>query len=285
MAPTIQPSPAPTTSSHPTMTSTYEITPEPSYMPTTASPTITPPPTVSPTGPPKEASETEVNLVFTMKNTLNRNMTSDEEKSFKEYLLPFLKKGLSLEGDGVRVDKLDVWYQEQVEWSRRKLRDLQENQLASTAITVILGVAYYESEDEDVSDVIVNFVEKAEVSIINLFRGNDENLCLYPIDALKVKAIDQVTLSSVAAPVSVDEQTVTQTQRSADNDADAGSAAGSKQCLIFIASTVFECQLSPLFQYTQLTLALVLVLWQLASLLSARLSTSSRNASVQNQPR
>jgi hypothetical protein len=228
MAPTIQPSPAPTTSSHPTMTSTYEITSEPSYMPTKASPTITPPPTVSPTGPPKEASETEVNLVFTMKNTLNRNMTSEEETSFKDYLLPFLKKGLSLEGDGVRVDKLDVWYQEQVEWSRRRLRDLQENQLASTAITVILGVAYYESEDEDASDVIVNFVEKAEVSIMNLFRGNDENLCLYQIDALKVKAIDQVTLSPVAAPVSVDEPKVA--QRSEDNDADAGSAAGSKQC-------------------------------------------------------
>lgn len=146
--------------------------------------------------------------MLTLKNTLNRKMTAGEERSFKNEIKDFLSRGLSLELDGVKVNSIDLWYQEQVEWAgRRRFRQLQQ-QLASTSITLILGVTYFESPDAAVSDIIITFVEDAKVSIINIFRGNEAYPFFYQIDSLQVKAIDQVTLSPVAAPEMFVEQRI-----------------------------------------------------------------------------
>lgn len=206
-------------------------------MPTTASPTISPPPTASPTQAPKEALQTEVNVVLTIRNTLNRNMTADEERSFKDELRGFLALGLTLELDNVRIDKVDMWYQQTVDSDIRRLRKLQK-QLASTAITLILGVTYYESS-VSVGDVIVDFIEKSEVSIINLFRGNEANQFLYQIDSLKIRIIDQVTLAPAVAPISGVEPLG---QRSAQKNLSGGSSGGGKS---FSMHLLYYC-LSPL---------------------------------------
>lgn len=172
-------------------------------MPTTAYPTISPPPTSSPTDTPEEPIKGDINVVVTLKNTLNRNMTEAEEESFKKDLLKFFER-LTLKDDGAMVEGIEVWYQEQVDWdARRGLRELQQ-QLTSTAITLILELIFFES-NPDISGAIVTYLEEASTSIINLFRGNDAYPVFYQIDALKARAIDQVTLSPVAAPISIAE--------------------------------------------------------------------------------
>lgn len=170
-------------------------------MPTTSSPTITLRPTDSPTKSPQQMVKvtTEVNLVITLRNTLNRNMTAEEELDFDRRLLTFLSEGLTLERDGVSVDKIDVWYQQRVDWDAR--RRVQEQLTTSSAITLILRVSHYDNLDKEVASVIVEFVEKAEVAIINLFRGDEGNMIFYMIDALKATAVDEVTLAPTPVPL------------------------------------------------------------------------------------
>ena len=91
---------------------------------------------------------TEVNLVITLRNTLNRNMTAEEELDFDRRLLTFLSEGLTLERDGVSVDKIDVWYQQRVDWDAR--RRVQEQLTTSSAITLILRVSHYDNLDKEV---------------------------------------------------------------------------------------------------------------------------------------
>jgi uncharacterized protein YggL (DUF469 family) len=178
----------------------------------------------------------ETNIVLTLRNTLNRNMTAEEEKGFIDEFLQFISDGLSLEMDGVSVLNVEVWYQQQVDWTERRgrKRKLQESQLATTALTLILQVRYFESSDEEVGDTIVTFIEKAEVSIINLFRGNEEYEFFYTIDALKARSIEQVTFAPVVAPSSVVGEISSKQSANAQDETSGGSTGG-------MFSLYFEC--------------------------------------------
>lgn len=190
-------------------------------MPTTAYPTISPPPTSTPTKTPEKPIKGEINVVVTLKNTLNRNMTATEEQAFQKDLLTFFNR-LTLENEGAIIEGIEVWYQEQVEWgTRRSLRKLQQP-LTSTAITLILQLTYFES-NPDISNAIVTYFEEASTSIINLFRGNDAYPIFYQIDQLQARAIEQVTLSPMAAPT----PTAEVEHRSADKQGGtSGTSAG-----------------------------------------------------------
>ena len=205
-------------------------------MPTTSSPTLTPRPTDSPTKSPLQMVKvtTQVNLMITLRNTLNRNMTVEEELDFDRKLLTFLSEGLTLESDGVSVDKMDVWYQQQVDWDGR--RRVQEQFTTSSAITLILQVSHYYTLDKEAGSKIVEFVEKAEVAIINLFRGDEGSMIFYMIDALKATVVDEVTLAPTPMPLLPVQQKAA---------VSANGMSGGGMCMLILAffSYFLQCRL------------------------------------------
>jgi hypothetical protein len=72
----------------------------------------------------------------------------------------------------------------------------------------------------------VSFIEKAELSIINLFRGNKEYEFFYMIDALKARSIEQVTFAPVVAPSSVVGEISSKQSANAQDETSGGSAGG-----------------------------------------------------------
>jgi len=188
-------------------------------MPTTAVPTTSPPPSLNPTTP-IVSTEGEVYIVLTFENTLNRNMTSAEEKVLKERLLDFMSNQLAVEDYGVSVEKIKIWYQQQV--GDRRFRRLQDFQLVSTAITLVLEVAHFQSSNKEAGETIVVFLEKTNVAIINLFRGDKEHPFFYQTNGLYARVIDRVTIAPTPAPIS----DATRQQRSETQKASGGRSGG-----------------------------------------------------------
>lgn len=170
-------------------------------MPTTQSPTLTSPPTVPPTRSPVNSIPIEVNIVLTLRNVVNRNMTTQEEEFFIYELLEFFFLNSP---ENVRVNDAKVWYQQRVNWVDRKSRRLQglgSQELASRAVTVILQVAFLEAglAESEVGRAVVDALQQSKEDLVISLRGGDASYFMQ-IDAIQAEAIERATLAPVATP-------------------------------------------------------------------------------------
>lgn len=170
-------------------------------MPTTQSPTLSSPPTVPPTRSPVNSIPIEVNIVLTLRNVVNRNMTTQEEEFFIYELLEFFFLNSP---ENVRVNDAKVWYQQRVNWVDRKSRRLQglgSQELASRAVTVILQVAFLEAglAESEVGRAVVDALQQSKEDLVISLRGGDASYFMQ-IDAIQAEAIERATLAPVATP-------------------------------------------------------------------------------------
>ena len=173
---------------------------------------------------PVSAQITEVPLVLTLRNTANRNLTAAEENEFKYVKVcnglffqryPRLIPNFGLLSrdellaffflhawDDVKVEKVEVWYQQQVQWLEEVFeRERRIQELAATAVSLILTVSHYGSHsDSEIGDKFVELLEEAEVQVVNLMRGREEFPFFFQVDAMHSRVIDAVTYAPVAAP-------------------------------------------------------------------------------------
>lgn len=178
-------------------------------MPTTAAPAISRPLTVSPTLPPLTATDTEVNVVLSLRNTANRNMTEQEEDDFVYELLEFY---FIHAYDFLRVKFAQVWYQQKIDWvdDTRKLRGLQglsSQELVTNAVTVILQVTYFGAyPEEDISAAVTFIIKENEEDLVISLRGKGTTYFMQ-LDAIQVKTIEQATYAPIASPNTLTENT------------------------------------------------------------------------------
>ena len=146
---------------------------KPSYLPTTNSPTTSPPPTATPTAAPVKAMESKVNVVVTIRNTPDRNLTAEEEKEFTNKLIGFF----DIQAEDVSVEDIEVWHQQKVDWVEDGGRNLQ--QMVSTAITLIFTISHYgDSSVSEIGNKLVNLMEENEGELVLLLRGSEHDFFL-----------------------------------------------------------------------------------------------------------
>lgn len=173
-------------------------------MPTTESPTSSQPPTMSPTQSPMESIPTEANIVITLRNTLNRNMTIGEEEFFIYELLEFFFLHTP---ETLTVDDARVWYQERVEWvaadarKTRWLEGLDFQEFESRAVTMILQAAYFEASfsEPDIGSAIVDIIQQNNEDFVIALRGGDAAYFMQ-VGEIQARAIEQATVAPVATP-------------------------------------------------------------------------------------
>ena len=179
---------------------------QPSYMPTTEAPVFTLSLAVS-TGAPTIARTTQVNILLTLRNTPNRNLTAIEESAFKDELIFFFRAW-----DEVQIDSIKVWDQRRVEWqSQDKKRRLvievtEAKDLVSTAITLILQVSHDGNyAPEEIRNALVDMLQESELNAINSLWGNKEYPYFYWVDAIQSVVVDDINEPFVATLVDVKE--------------------------------------------------------------------------------
>lgn len=175
-------------------------------MPTTEAPVFTLSLAVS-TGALTIARTTQVNILLTLRNTPNRNLTAIEESAFKDELIFFFRAW-----DEVQIDSIKVWDQRRVEWqSQDKKRRLvievtEAEDLVSTAITLILQVSHDGNyAPEEIRNALVDMLHKSELNAINSLWGNKEYPYFYWVDAIQSVVVDDINEPFVATLVDVKE--------------------------------------------------------------------------------
>ena len=162
-------------------------------------------PTAAPT--PIPTSQADVYIVLTLRNTADRNMTADEEDELIRELTKLFSYYRYFQGKYEwSADKIEVWYQEQIDWQedmeRRKMQEsVGSDVMTSTEVTLIISTWYQGGFSEsEIAEAIAELIDTKEEDLIVELQGQDEFPFFYSLDRIQSRTVDKVTLSPVAAP-------------------------------------------------------------------------------------